>query len=942
MLRRKNVSVRAAVAAAACFVSVNASAEQFWNTGNGDISTTANYTDNLDTNPTWFNVGNDATVTLTTGGTFGPGRLRIGHAGALFPGSAIFNMDGGSLTPGGLNNSNPVGADVGLCIGLNGVGTMNQSGGTVTVTRAIMVGSDNTTNNTGATPGSGTLNLSGSAFMRSTNNDMIIGAGNPGAVTVGDSAQLFVLPTAAGSTQSNDLNVGQTVASTFTMNANAVVTVCNSVQVGSGSTFTMNGGTLSTRARNTLGLFFTSNAANGNLTIGNTGTNSTFVMNSGTVNVGNQMTVGQSGSTGATFTIASGTLTTKTVNVTGANGNISVGTGSAVGATFNITGGSVVGHNRFLLGTSSSTATGTAVNQSAGSLAIDLNLVVSDTGGDSTYNFTGGTITANAELSRVGRQGTGTMNQSGTGIANFNAGLGIGDDAGVITLTATGTYQISGGEMHTTLAAASGAALRIGTGGTGTFRVVGDDGIVDVNGDMLVDKTTKGVGTLAYRFEAGDLLSVIDVSGTATFNSLAALSLDTSLSAPTQRVYDVLTAANIVDNGLAITNGWAYQIINGGANGKLLQVAQVGTLYWDTDGAAPGAGGASPSGIWDASTTNFTADATGSTATSAVSTIFADDVVFAAGADGGGSYTVNVTGTQSARSVQVPRGNVTFAGGAINTPTFDVSAGAGGTMNSTLSQNLTKIGAGTLTLGAANTMTSTTVSAGTLVAAHADAFGGGAVNVSDGALAQVQADLPKAVTVTTLATNTTGKFDLTNNSMVIRNMTAPQVQALLQTGYNGGHWDGATGITSATAAASTETSIGYASNASLNLTEFKGVTGLTTNDVLVKYTYAGDANLDGKVDIGDLGLLAGAWQQSGKVWFDGDFTYNGTVDIGDLGLLAGNWQKGVSSGQLLVSFDQAMAQFAAFDGIAVPEPASLGLLALGGIGLLGRRRRGTR
>jgi hypothetical protein len=29
----------------------------------------------------------------------------------------------------------------------------------------------------------------------------------------------------------------------------------------------------------------------------------------------------------------------------------------------------------------------------------------------------------------------------------------------------------------------------------------------------------------------------------------------------------------------------------------------------------------------------------------------------------------------------------------------------------------------------------------------------------------------------------------------------------------------------------------------------------------VKYTYSGDANLDGQVDIGDLGLLAGAWQK---------------------------------------------------------------------------------
>ena len=68
-----------------------------------------------------------------------------------------------------------------------------------------------------------------------------------------------------------------------------------------------------------------------------------------------------------------------------------------------------------------------------------------------------------------------------------------------------------------------------------------------------------------------------------------------------------------------------------------------------------------------------------------------------------------------------------------------------------------------------------------------------------------------------------------------------------------------------------------------------------SSDVLVKYTYSGDANLDGQVDIGDLGLLAGAWQQSGTDWFHGDFTYDGAVNIGDLGLLAGNWQKGVGN-----------------------------------------------
>jgi hypothetical protein len=153
------------------------------------------------------------------------------------------------------------------------------------------------------------------------------------------------------------------------------------------------------------------------------------------------------------------------------------------------------------------------------------------------------------------------------------------------------------------------------------------------------------------------------------------------------------------------------------------------------------------------------------------------------------------------------------------------------------------------------------------------------------------------VTNVTPAIDAASKLDLSNNVVVIRNGNINTTRTQLAAGFQAGAWTGVGGIISTAAAGDPthSTSLGFASNASLNKTSFAGVTGLTSSSVMVKYTYAGDANLDGQVDIGDLGLLAGAWQQSGKSWFDGDFTYDGRIDIGDLGLLAGNWQKGVGN-----------------------------------------------
>jgi hypothetical protein len=87
--------------------------------------------------------------------------------------------------------------------------------------------------------------------------------------------------------------------------------------------------------------------------------------------------------------------------------------------------------------------------------------------------------------------------------------------------------------------------------------------------------------------------------------------------------------------------------------------------------------------------------------------------------------------------------------------------------------------------------------------------------------------------------------------------------------------------------------------------------------------HAGDADNDGAVDLGDLGILSGNWGHSGN-WSTGDYTGDGQVGLADLGILAGNWGWTKPS------------------GAPVPEPATLSLLGLGLAFVLGRRSQDRR
>jgi hypothetical protein len=105
--------------------------------------------------------------------------------------------------------------------------------------------------------------------------------------------------------------------------------------------------------------------------------------------------------------------------------------------------------------------------------------------------------------------------------------------------------------------------------------------------------------------------------------------------------------------------------------------------------------------------------------------------------------------------------------------------------------------------------------------------------------------------------------------------------------------------------------------------------GVDSNTVLVKFTWAGDADLDGQVTGADYDLIDYTWLTNGgegsafasNPWYSGDFNYDGVVNGADYDLIDYVW----------LTFGGPST--------ALPEPGTLVLLALGGLAVLARRNR---
>jgi hypothetical protein len=131
----------------------------------------------------------------------------------------------------------------------------------------------------------------------------------------------------------------------------------------------------------------------------------------------------------------------------------------------------------------------------------------------------------------------------------------------------------------------------------------------------------------------------------------------------------------------------------------------------------------------------------------------------------------------------------------------------------------------------------------------------------------------------------TGKLDVGDNDVIIHNGNISTITNQLSSGYAGGSWNG-NGIDSSAAATDSShlTALGSLLNQKSGVVaDYSTFAGqnVSATDILIKYTYYADADLNGTINANDYSLLDEGYFHQSTGWLNGDFNYDGSVDGSD-------------------------------------------------------------